>query len=76
MFASPSGTLPRDSSFAMHAMLINHYMYGPSYPVGGASEIAFHMIPTIEKAGGRVFVRAKVSQILTDVNGKACGNYL
>lgn len=67
------GVPPTDSSFAMHAMLINHYMYGASYPRGGASEIAFHIIPVIEKSGGRVLVRAPVSEILIDDSGKAVG---
>lgn len=67
------GVPPSDSSFAMHAMLINHYMYGASYPRGGASEIAFHIIPVIEKSGGRVLVRAPVSEILIDDSGKAIG---
>ncbi|XP_037093625.1 all-trans-retinol 13,14-reductase-like [Pollicipes pollicipes] len=39
---------------------------GGSYPVGGASEIAFHMIPVIEEAGGRVLVRAEVKELLMD----------
>lgn len=67
------GTEPRRSSFALHAALVNHYLYGASYPRGGASEIAFHMIPVIERGGGRVLVRAPVSQILTDDRGRAIG---
>lgn len=59
----------------MHAMLINHYMYGASYPRGGASEIAYHMIPIIESAGGRVLVRATVSRILVE-NNRAVGTWL
>ena len=54
-------------------MLITHLQRGGSYPVGGASEIAFHMIPIIERAGGRVLVRAPVTNILVDEKGKACG---
>ena len=52
----------------MHAILANHYLFGASYPRGGASEIAFHIIPVIEKAGGKVLVRAMVSKILVDEN--------
>ena len=69
-----TGTVPTQSSFATHANLINHYIYGASYPRGGASEIGFHVIPVIEKAGGRVLVRAPVSQILVE-NGKAVGKF-
>ena len=35
-------------------------MFGSSYPIGGASEIALRIVPTIEHAGGRVLVRAPV----------------
>ena len=50
----------------MQAMLTNHYADGAFYPRGGASEISYHIIPTIEAAGGRVLVRAKVTEILLD----------
>ena len=46
--------------FSLQSLLWNHFMFGSSYPVGGASEIALCIIPTIEKAGGRVLVRAPV----------------
>jgi hypothetical protein len=35
---------------------------GGYYPVGGASEIAFNLIPVIESAGGKVLVRANVTR--------------
>lgn len=58
----------------MHSILANHYLYGASYPRGGASEIAFHIIPVIEKVGGKVLVRANVSKILVDEgSGKVQG---
>lgn len=50
----------------MQALLTNHFTYGGYYPVGGASETAFNIIPTIEAAGGRVLVRACVTGILMD----------
>ena len=68
-----AGSPPSEGSFACHATLLNHVLYGASYPRGGASEIAFHMIPVIERAGGRVLVRAPVSQILFDA-GKVAGD--
>jgi all-trans-retinol 13,14-reductase len=58
------GTAPKEASFLMHAILTRHFMYGAYYPRGGASEIAFQIIPTIERAGGRVLVRAPVREIL------------
>ena len=54
----------------MHALLINHFLYGSSYPRGGASEIAMQIIPTIEKSGGKVLVRAQVTKILVDEQTK------
>lgn len=58
----------------MHSLIANHYLYGASYPRGGASEIAFHIIPVIEKVGGKVLVRANVSKILVDESsGKVQG---
>ena len=56
-------------------MLNRHFAEcGASYPIGGASEIAFSIIPVIEKTGGRVLVRANVTGKLaierTRVNGK------
>lgn len=67
------GTVPGEASFAMHAILLNHYWFSSSYPRGGASEIAFHMIPVIEKAGGAVLVRAQVSNILVNDKGRVHG---
>ena len=60
------GTLPKDTSFVMHALLTDHFTHGAYYPVGGASEIAFHIIPVIERGGGRVLVRAPVTDIIFD----------
>jgi len=59
------GTPPSRSGFPMQALLHNHYQYGACYPVGGASEIPMQIIPVIESAGGRVMVKACVTEILT-----------
>lgn len=67
------GTQPREAPVLMHLMLLQHYSYGGYYPVGGSSEIAFHIVPVIEKNGGKVLVRANVTRILIDNNGKANG---
>lgn len=53
----------------MHALLFNHMLNGPFYPKGGASEIAYHMIPVIQEAGGDVLVRVKVKEIMLDDGG-------
>ncbi|XP_068202476.1 all-trans-retinol 13,14-reductase-like [Palaemon carinicauda] len=67
------GTPPSKAGLPMQALLHTHFEAGASYPVGGASEIAFHIIPVIEESGGKVLVRAEVEHILLDSEGKACG---
>ncbi|XP_028842455.1 all-trans-retinol 13,14-reductase [Denticeps clupeoides] len=67
------GNIPKDSSFSMHSVLVYHFLDGAWYPRGGASEIAYHMIPIIEKAGGAVLVRAPVNRILVNEAKEAIG---
>ncbi|XP_072550131.1 all-trans-retinol 13,14-reductase-like [Salminus brasiliensis] len=67
------GNIPKEASFSMHSLLFCHYMPGAWYPKGGASEIAYHMIPIIEKAGGAVLVRAPVNRILLNDANEAIG---
>ena len=57
----------------MHASLVAHFYKGGYYPVGGASEIAHTIIPTIEQAGGRVLVRANVKEVLLNQANEAVG---
>uniref|UniRef100_A0A673K2T1 All-trans-retinol 13,14-reductase n=1 Tax=Sinocyclocheilus rhinocerous TaxID=307959 RepID=A0A673K2T1_9TELE len=67
------GKMPKEASFSMHSLLLCHYLNGAWYPKGGASEIAYHMIPIIEKAGGAVLVRAPVNRILLNDAKEAIG---
>uniref|UniRef100_A0A8B9SSR6 Amine oxidase domain-containing protein n=1 Tax=Anas platyrhynchos TaxID=8839 RepID=A0A8B9SSR6_ANAPL len=68
------GTAPRDSSFLINVLMVHHYQRGAWYPRGGASEIAFHAVPLIERAGGAVLVRAPVTRILVSpASGAAVG---
>uniref|UniRef100_A0A8D3A6B7 Si:ch1073-13h15.3 n=1 Tax=Scophthalmus maximus TaxID=52904 RepID=A0A8D3A6B7_SCOMX len=67
------GVPPRDSSIVINALLVHHYKRGAYYPKGGASEIAFHIVRTIQKHGGNCLVRAPVSQILVNEEGAAYG---
>uniref|UniRef100_A0A8C3PFK3 All-trans-retinol 13,14-reductase n=1 Tax=Chrysemys picta bellii TaxID=8478 RepID=A0A8C3PFK3_CHRPI len=67
------GVPPRDSSFLINALMVHHYKRGAWYPRGGASEIAFHAIPVIQRAGGAVLVRARVGRILLSEGGAAVG---
>lgn len=57
---------PTKSSFAMHCMLVKHYLNGASYPQGGGSAFAQAMVPIIEAAGGRVLHGAEVAEIVLD----------
>ncbi|NXT92530.1 RETST reductase, partial [Anhinga rufa] len=67
------GVVPSKASFSMHSILVNHFLCGAWYPKGGAEEIAFHIIPVIQKAGGNALGKAPVQRILLDSQGKACG---
>jgi all-trans-retinol 13,14-reductase len=66
------GAPPKQSSFAMHALVAQHYLDGGNFPVGGASQIAKHIIPIIEASGGAVLVDAEVEEILVE-RGRAIG---
>ncbi len=58
------GLPPKESSFAIHAMVANHYLKGGNYPVGGSSSIARYIEPVIRQAGGKVVVRADVQDVI------------
>jgi all-trans-retinol 13,14-reductase len=47
-------------------VIADHYFGGAAYPIGGASQIAASVLPTIERAGGAVVVSADVDRILID----------
>ncbi len=65
------GLPPKKSSFFIHAGVVSHYMReGGFYPRGGPGKIALALIPTIEAAGGRVLVRARVKDIVVDPKTK------
>ena len=66
------GLPPAESSFAIHAMIAEHYFEGASYPVGGASRIVETITPVIEAAGGKVVVSAEAVEVLVE-HGRAVG---
>jgi all-trans-retinol 13,14-reductase len=66
------GLAPNQSSFAIHAMVVNHYRNGASYPVGGAESIGDGMIGMIEAHGGAVALRADVKELMV-AGGRAIG---
>ena len=50
-----NGLPPAKSSFIIHSLIAQHYMYGGYYPIGGASSMAETIIPVIQQGGGEVF---------------------
>lgn len=58
------GLPPGQSSFAMHAVVANHYLNGAAYPVGGSSSIAAAAAPLIEAEGGEIVYQADVEEIV------------
>lgn len=66
------GLTPKKSSFAIHALIVEHYLEGGNYPVGGAASIHKHITEVIENNGGTVAIKAGVKNIIFDQN-KAIG---
>ena len=57
------GLTPRESSFAIHSMIANHYMDGANYPIGGSKMISESIIPVITENGGQIFISTGVDKI-------------
>jgi all-trans-retinol 13,14-reductase len=66
------GLPPGESSFLIHATVVNHYLEGAAYPVGGAARIAETIAPLIEARGGQIVTSAEVTEILVE-GGAAVG---
>ena len=58
------GNLPKNSPFAMHALIVKHFLYGAYYPEGGSKNIAATLGHTINQAGGQIVCRASVEKLL------------
>lgn len=67
------GLLPEDSSWLIHCAVVNHYLQGASYPVGGSSVLAQGAAQVLKRYGGSILVRAPVAEILLGDNGEAIG---
>lgn len=63
---------PAEASFAIHAMVVGHYLDGASYPVGGAPRIAETMADTVRASGGHCLVGADVASLVIQ-NERAVG---
>ena len=66
------GLSPKKSSFAAHAMVINHFINGGYYPKGGADQISNKIIDVLSSLGSTVFINAKVQEIVIE-NKKVTG---
>ncbi len=66
------GLPPAESSFAIHAIVADHYFEGAYYPVGGAGRIFEAIAPVIAAAGGKVLINAEVSEIAIE-KGRVAG---
>ena len=66
------GLPPKQSSFAMHAVLVKHYLRGAAFPVGGSAQIFDTIAPNIVENGGLICTNADVASIAVE-NGKAVG---
>ncbi len=62
------GLTPKESSFAIHSMIVNHYLDGASYPIGGSRMISENIVPVIEENGGEVLICTGVDKISTKDN--------
>jgi len=66
------GLPPQDSSFAIHALVIQNYLKGAYFPVGGSEQLAKTIVPVITKNGGDCLTNHTVKEIIIE-NGKAIG---
>lgn len=66
------GLPPSLCAFAQHATIVQHYLDGGYYPVGGAGEIAASVEKIVEQSGGKFLLNREVTEILIE-NGSAVG---
>jgi phytoene dehydrogenase-like protein len=53
------GLPPKQSAFALHALVVGSYLNGGWFPEGGAGRIARTIEPAIEAAGGSILARKR-----------------
>ncbi|TGN00288.1 phytoene desaturase family protein [Leptospira dzoumogneensis] len=66
------GLPPSKVAFAMHATLVQHYINGGYYPVGGAGKIFDTIEPILQENGGAVLSSVEAKEILIK-DGKVVG---
>ncbi len=60
------GSIPRDCSFAMHALTHVHFFNGAYYPKNGSREFAAQFLGNVIDHGGKVLTKASVKQVLME----------
>ncbi len=66
------GLAPEHVSLPAHAVMIQHYMHGAYYPVGGAKRIPAAFLKELRAHGGSIELRTRVREILVE-RGRAIG---
>ena len=66
------GSGPADVAVSMHAAIINHYMQGAYYPVGGGQVLPARLVEVVESLGGEVRTLARVEQVVVE-GGRVTG---
>ena len=66
------GLAPEHVSLPAHAVMIQHYMHGAYYPVGGAKRIPAAFLKELRAHGGTIALRTRVREILVE-RGRAIG---
>ncbi len=66
------GSIPNESSFAVHALTHTHFWNGAYYPKGGSKEFATHFLGNVIENDGAVLTKANVKKLIMK-NDKAIG---
>ena len=66
------GNTPDHASFAINALVVEHFADGAYYPVGGSKSLAESLLGIVKRNGGQTVCRVSVDKILTE-NNKAYG---
>lgn len=66
------GSVPRDASFAIQALVARHFLWGAYYPVGGSDKIAEGLLGTVAHHGGWTRIASPVDAIIIE-DGAAVG---
>jgi phytoene dehydrogenase-like protein len=66
------GLPPGRSPFLLHSLIVNYYLHGGSFPVGGAGRIAAAVRAVVEERGGRFLPGREVTEVVVR-DGRAVG---